>query len=320
MRPEIKEEALQWFVRLQDIAATEEDWLAFQEWQEADDDHARAYRRLDQTWAAVDHAEALAMPANDVVERPIGRGPGYRGPHRAWLVAGLGIAASLVVAIGLWPELTGSGVVRTYHAGAAPLAVDLADGSHIYLNRGTDVHVRLGRHERIVILDRGEAGFDVDHDASRPFTVDAGDHSVRVLGTAFNVIRQDDRFRVSVARGAVSISAPGLPGPARLAVGQQFDQTGSAAVDVSTISPEQAFAWRQGVLVYRNRPLGDVAADLSRYLDKPVVVDPSASGLRFTGSLRVADEQTMIDKLDDYLPVVARRAPEDIRLSARPAR
>lgn len=317
MRPQIKEQALQWFGRLQDAEATEEDWLAFVDWQEADDEHRRAYNLLEQTWAAVDLADVQLEPANDK-SSPIGElVTARRPPRRTWLISGLGIAAALVVTVGIWPHLMGSGVTETYHATTAPMTVDLADGSHVYLNRDTDLTIRLGRKQRSATLERGEAAFDVNHDPSRPFAVKAGNRSVRVLGTAFNVIYHGDQFRVSVARGVVSVTAPGLSTPVRLPAGLQLDQTSSGPVDVSRIQPDQAFSWREGVLVYRDRPISDVAADLSRYLATPVVVDPSARAIRFTGSLQVSDEQAMLGKLDDYLPVTLNRSPNGIRLSAR---
>lgn len=317
MRPQIKEQALQWFVRLQDADATEEVWSAFVHWQEADDEHRRAYNLLEQTWAAVDLAEVPLEPANDQSPPAGDFVTARRPPRRTWLIGGLGIAAALVFTVGLWPHLTDAGVTRTYHATTAPMTVDLADGSHVYLNRNTDLSVSLGRKQRSATLERGEAAFDVNHDPSRPFAVKAGDRSVRVLGTAFNVIHHGDQFRVSVARGIVSVSAPGLPSPVRLTAGLQLDQTQSGPVDVSRIQPNQAFSWREGVLVYRDRPISDVAADLSRYLATPVVVEPSARAIRFTGSLQVNDEQAMLGKLGDYLPITVDRSSDGIRLAAR---
>ncbi|MGV9006840.1 MAG: FecR family protein [Brevundimonas sp.] len=317
MVTQIKEQALQWFVRLQDAEATEEDWLAFVDWQEADENHRRAYNLLEQTWAAVDLTAAPVMAANDKAPSSRELLSARHPSRRTWLISGLGIAAALVVTVGLWPHLTGVGVTQTYHTTTAPLTVDLADGSHVYLNRDTDLRVRLGRKQRSATLERGEVAFDVNHDPSRPFAVSAGDRSVRVLGTAFNVIRHGDQFRVSVARGVVSVTAPGLSAPVRLTAGLQLDQTSSGPVDVSRIVPDQAFSWREGVLVYRDRPIGDVAADLSRYLATPVVVDPAARSIRFTGSLQISDQQTMLGKLDDYLPITVDRSPDGIRLSAR---
>ncbi|CAN5370097.1 FecR domain-containing protein [soil metagenome] len=317
MQGEVKEQALRWFVRLQDVSATEADWSAFQAWQDASPDHGRAYRLLDQTWAAVDHAEALLGAANDQTP-PADTAHRTRRPlRRTWLAGAVGIAATLALTVGLWPQMTGVGALQTYHAAETPLNVALADGSHLYLNRGTDVSVRIGRRERAVSLDRGEAGFDVRHEPARPFVVTAGRRTVSVLGTAFNIVRDDDRFRVSVARGLVAVTTPGQDRPAHLGAGQQLDQAGSGPVELSRIVPEQAVAWRQGVLIYQDRPLSEVAADLSRYLGKPVQVDPAAERIRFTGSLRVGDEQTMLGKIGDYLPVVVVRSPDRVRISAR---
>jgi len=317
MESEVQEEAVRWYVRMQDVAATDEDWMAFIEWQEADPANARACQLLDQTWAAADLVPLLCEPANDRTIPHERDRPKKTAARSTWLLGGLAIAAGFVMTVGLWPELSGAGAIRTFSTTTAPLTVDLDDGSKIYLNRHTVVRVRLARQRRLVTFDQGEASFDVRHDASRPFTVDAGQHSVRVLGTAFNIVRQDSRFRVGVARGVVSVTAPGLRTPARLTVGQQFDQVGTAPAAVSAIAGEQAASWREGILVYRDRPLSEVAADLSRYFGAPVSVDPSAEAIRFTGSLRIADQPTMLDKLDDYLPIAVDQTQRGVRLSAR---
>src|SRR3546814_2068180 len=49
---------------------------------------------------------------------------------------------------------------------------------------------------------QGRAMFDVAHDASRPFVVDAGLGTVTALGTRFQVQRNEDRVSVTLLEGA----------------------------------------------------------------------------------------------------------------------
>src|SRR3546814_1997107 len=51
--------------------------------------------------------------------------------------------------------------------------------------------------------------FDVAHDASRPFVVDAGVGTVTALGTRFQVQRNEDRVSVTLLEGAVGIATAG---------------------------------------------------------------------------------------------------------------
>ncbi|HEX7945362.1 MAG TPA: DUF4880 domain-containing protein [Phenylobacterium sp.] len=48
--------AAQWFARLQDEAATHEDWLAFEQWLAASPAHASAYEKLERIWVDLDEA------------------------------------------------------------------------------------------------------------------------------------------------------------------------------------------------------------------------------------------------------------------------
>lgn len=249
----------------------------------------------------------LRVAAND--SAPLSR--------RAWLFPSVAAAAALVLSIGLWTQISGQGAVQTYRTEDASRALTLSDGTQVYLNRHSDVTVRMKGDSRSVTLDDGEAAFDVAHDATRPFVVTASGRQIRVLGTAFNVLNHDDRFSVSVERGIVAVTPASSRTPVRLTVGQKIDQTGDAASVLSRIDPARASSWRQGVLIYRNAPLAEVADDLSRYLGKPVTLSPSAQPLHFTGALRVGDEATMLKQLQDFVPVQTTRSSTGIDLTAR---
>ncbi|CAN5349148.1 FecR family protein [soil metagenome] len=315
---DIEEQALGWFVRLNDADASSSAWLSFQDWLEADDAHRLAYDAIEQTWVDLDEAPSppvvIAVAANDA-------GPARRtGAHRSrpvWLFPAFAAAAALVITVGVWPRINGLNDTQVYTTGAEPRTVELSDGSHIYLNRHSDLTVRMKASSRTVTLADGEAAFDVTHDASRPFIITTGGRDVRVLGTAFNVLSHDGRFSVGVERGVVAVTPSKATAPVRLTAGQKIDQTGSATPVLSQMDPERASSWRQGVLIYRNAALADVANDLSRYLDKPVTVSPTAQPLHFTGALRVGNEATMLDQLQAFVPVRTTRSSTDVRLTAR---
>ncbi|HXI54556.1 MAG TPA: FecR domain-containing protein [Polyangia bacterium] len=78
------------------------------------------------------------------------------------------------------------------------LAVPLETGSTLTLVREGPDHVQLA-------LGRGRARFDVVPIAKRAFSVEAGDVTVTVLGTAFTLERVADRVGVNVERGTVRV-------------------------------------------------------------------------------------------------------------------
>jgi transmembrane sensor len=177
--------------------------------------------------------------------------------------------------------------------------------------------VRLAPATRHVALVRGEAAFDVAHDPARPFLVAVGDRTVRVVGTEFNVKRQSGQVRVTVRRGVVAVAGTGGT-VHRLTPGQQLEhQEGAPHSAVTRVSADVAFAWKRGVLVFRDRPLADIAADLSRHSKVPVRADPAAGRLRFTGTLRVGALDAMLARLETLMPISVERSAREIRLRAR---
>src|SRR6185437_10529239 len=117
------------------------------------------------------------------------------------------IAAAIVVcgAVGagslLWlrsaePQYT---AYATAIGGQKTLA--LADGTRIELNTDTQVRLLNGDHRK-VWLDKGEAYFQVHHDAAHPFEVMSGNLKVTDLGTAFFVKRHAADTEVALVEGS----------------------------------------------------------------------------------------------------------------------
>ncbi len=91
-------------------------------------------------------------------------------------------------------------------AGAQVSEVILPDGSAVTMNAGSEIRYPkdFGDESRELMLE-GEAYFDVAKDSLKPFSVEAKDITVRVLGTSFNVdaTGKKDLITVIVAEGKV---------------------------------------------------------------------------------------------------------------------
>ena len=312
---QIREQARQWFVVLRDDEAPESLWLDFCGWLEADDRHRAAYDGVEAIWLDLDEASGQVTGEDTVIPfRPRVTQQPARFPM--WRQA-FAMAATLVIAVGAWVVFQPT-KFTTYQTEAQPRTIMLADGSTIYMNRHSELSVSADADKREVRLEDGEAAFDVVHDAAHPFTVEAGGREVRVLGTAFNVLSHGNRFEVAVSRGVVEVALP-QERPTRLTAGRKLSQR-EASVVVSAIQPDQAAGWRNGVLIYRDSGLSEVAEDLSRYFSKQVTLDPTAASLRFTGALQLGDEATMLKQLQDFVPVRINRSSTAIELAGRDPR
>jgi transmembrane sensor len=125
---------------------------------------------------------------------------------------------------------------------------------------------------------------------------------------------------VTVRRGLVAVS-DGQNGVVRLAKGQQLLHTeGAETSAVRAIDPDAAFAWKSGKLVYRETPLGEVVADLNRYVATPIRVDPSATSVKVSGVLLIDEEAAMIRRLELFAPIVSQRTGGAIVLKAKATR
>lgn len=83
----------------------------------------------------------------------------------------------------------------------------LPDGSEITLNKNSEISYASNfTRNRSVRLKKGDVFFNVAHDKSRPFVIDADQVSVTVVGTSFNVKHQTGETEVNVESGIVRVS------------------------------------------------------------------------------------------------------------------
>jgi len=303
---QITAEAAFWCMRLHDETCSDEDRQAFSRWLARDPEHAAEYQAMLEIWTV---SGSLARHDALQEEVPV--------PARsAWVRRTLASAASLAMAVVLgW----GFGMVpdtyHSYHSDQELREVTLADGSQVKLNRGTSL-IYLGfRQRRQVRLSEGEAFFDVRHDPTQPFVVQAGDGRVVVTGTEFNVWKYEDQVVVTVLEGSVRVSSGsghGHSDAADLVPGHQARYGGEhAALEMSIVDPEQAIAWREGKLIIDNLRLADALPLINRYLETPALLANTATGeLRIGGIFNTNDMPGLLMQLPKVLPVRVEQTAE----------
>ncbi|THD77235.1 MAG: DUF4880 domain-containing protein [Phenylobacterium sp.] len=321
------EQAAAWFVRLQGETATGEDWLAFERWLAAAPAHALAYERLESLWVEMDSDAPRLVAALDAAQRPAARAahPPARPPRWLWPAIGAPLAAGLAAAVwlGVQPHPQPPAIYQTAPGEVRQLA--LADGTAVRLNVASRLAVTLSADARRVQMADGEAAFDVAHDAARPFLIQVGDRQVRVVGTEFDLRHRDGELRLTVRRGVVELRPADAPdaAPARVTLGQQLThRDGETGVQLAAVEADDAFGWTTGQLVYRDRPLSEVAADLSRRFASPIrTADAETGRIRFTGVLVTDNEAAVLRRLEAFSGVRAEHVADGVVLRrARAAR
>lgn len=299
-------QAADWVVRLQAADLAEGEAVAFDAWL-ADPDNARTYDAalaVDREYVrnAGDVSRSLSDPRS-LSGRRAAR------PARRGALIGFGAAAAAAAAIVVAPQF-GAPETQTYATGRGEQrSVTLADGSRLDLNAGTRLTVTLARDARRVTLDEGQVVFDVAADRRKPFLIAAGDRTVRVVGTQFDVRRRDRRLAVTVASGTVEVlPGEGAAGRAyRLRPGQRLEhQEGQPTVQVSAAEPAEVLGWRAGRLVYRGQPLSEVVADLNRHFATPIRIEDAAlARTPISGVLVLDDQDAVIRRLALLTPLTA---------------
>jgi len=306
--------AAAWHARLEGGPAADGDWQAFTAWLEADPLNRAAFDAVD---AAAAGAAAVLARHGDAAFAPLAPPPSVPRFSARVVLAMAGVAALVLAGVIARPDFfmpRERDVIST--AAGERRDVRLADGSTVHLNTNTQIAVTMNGRTRNVALEKGEALFDVARDATRPFVVAVGDRNVRVVGTAFNVLRHDGRITVSVERGAVDVGAEGTRDTVRLGAGDQFAaREGARAYQVAKIDPAVASAWRDGRAVFTNATLSEVASDLSRYYGRPITVrDPEVAAIRFSGILKIEGQLTTVRRLEGLLPIVVTENGDEVRL------
>jgi transmembrane sensor len=193
--------------------------------------------------------------------------------------------------------------------------VTLADGSVIILNTDTRLAVHMSAATRQIVLERGEALFQVTRDPQRPFLVRAGAGMTRALGTQFNVLLQDGGAIVSVLQGAVEVGARSAgeqqngeerpDGRKVLAAGQSAAYTARGQLvspEPTHASADRIAAWREGKLRFESWPLERAVREYNRYATKPIrlEVEPDAN-IQISGIFRIGDSTTFVEALGELV-------------------
>lgn len=299
----------------------------FAAWLEESQAHRDAWVQTHRMWTVFEEADdsdliaAFARAARQAGPEPVAKS------FRPWLVAAsiaIAVVSTAIYASARqgWfepaakpaqiatlapPSLVAVGRADYVTGGGEKSIVDLPDGTRVTLDADSAVDVAFADGRRDVRLLKGHAFFDVAYDRAGPFAVQAGERVVTALGTQFDVRLTLGALRVVLAEGSVSVSSPPGEAPAspiRLSPGQAFTAQPGAAGKVSTADLDEALAWKQGVVEFRDQPLSEAVAVLNRHTRAQIVIrDPKVAALRITGVFRTGDIKRFGRSVAQVLPV-----------------
>ncbi|MGC3980088.1 MAG: FecR domain-containing protein [Steroidobacteraceae bacterium] len=319
----ISERAAEWFLAQREKSLSLAERQEFVTWLQASPIHVREYlaiagtaqqlatqpafkddelRQLlaTATQDETSHGNVVSLRERMPVPQPMAD-VGVRRPWRAALAASLLVG---VVAAGWsWHNFASGEVYEV--AGEGQGVWRLSDGSIMHLNAHSAARVRFSDSERRIELQRGEAMFEVAHQARRKFRVNTGFADVVAVGTRFEVLREPQQAQVTVVAGIVSV-APSEVQPARVDLKPLLLKRGQRLVvgenftvgTPETISPRQMIGWAKHEVEFDRRPLASVVNEFNRYTVLPIQIqDADLRQLPISGIFNAYDSESLLQFL-----------------------
>lgn len=195
--------------------------------------------------------------------------------------------------------------------------LELNDGSQVMLNTNSRISVAFDDHQRRLILEQGEAYFDVASNAQRPFIVQVGDTEVRAVGTAFNIEHRSDRLEVIVTHGVVAVSSAIAQADQETVLnkGQMLKLSdGKRAVDaIPADAIEQTLSWQTGRLFFNGEPLNQAVKEIARYTTKEFVFADQEAGLvNIGGSYNVSNINELMMTIGEAFAIDVDMSDRDV--------
>lgn len=166
----------------------------------------------------------------------------------------------------------------------------LTDGTKIVANSRTVVRYpkRFDGECREVYV-KGEAYFDVAHDAEHPFLVHSDNFRVKVLGTKFNVNNYDTSdSQVVLVQGAVELKTTNND-RVRMKPNELVNLQEGGFAEKRLVNTDEYTCWMQGMINLDGEGVESVAQRLGHYYGVTILFDDEISDDKLYGKLVLSD-------------------------------
>lgn len=199
---------------------------------------------------------------------PVKRTPVIRRAYVQWSAAAAVLVAMIIAAFYL--RETGKNArpltASVFATNAREVKkLTLPDGTQVWLNQLSRLEWTGDSNDTVRLVKlNGEARFNVAPQVAKPFLVQAGATTTRVLGTEFNVeaYTEEQEVKVALLSGKVQFAAAGTPGAALLQPGRMVTSRKGHPYSITDISNE-VDAWTKGFTVFNEVPVAEAFARLA---------------------------------------------------------
>jgi transmembrane sensor len=164
--------------------------------------------------------------------------------------------------------------------------VNLSDGSVITLLPETKIRVPASYNKsgRTIIMESGEAGFDVMHNTRKSFIIELGSTQIKDIGTSFTIRKELKSIDVSVSSGKIAF--------VKLSTRETIEVNAGSAITYDVqherfgeIKAADSMKTAKRLLSFKNTPLSEVIANIQKVYGKKIVINDGVDNKTFTGQL-----------------------------------
>jgi len=265
------------------------------------------YNEIKNTWALLSSTKEMPVgEANEMYSRFKEQLPTGTNIRRLRLNSLLKYAAIFILGVAItslsvyfteskgWLG-SGNKFVHTVVADKGQISkVILPDSSVVWINSGSRItyNSKFAENNRKIELV-GQAFFHAAHNEKIPFVVDVNGFLVKVLGTKFdvNAYSGEKNIRVVLESGRVELhQASDHDFKYTLSPGEMATfNPKSKSLTIDKVKPELFSSWKEGVLIFRDKPMAEVLDELQRRYNIDIEVK-DADIYKSVFTARISDE------------------------------
>ena len=200
----------------------------------------------------------------------------------------IAIAAVLIglVSIVVWFVLPKNNPVIYETAFNEQKKVNLIDGTVITLLPKTKIMIPAAYNKsgRTIVMEAGEAGFDVIHNPRKSFIVELGSTQIRDIGTSFTIHKELSSIDVSVSAGKIAFE--------KLSTREIKEVNAGSAITYDVqhesfgkIKSVDSMKIAKQLLNFKDTPLSEVIAGIQKVYGKKIIINDGIANKTFTGQL-----------------------------------
>ena len=178
----------------------------------------------------------------------------------------------------------------------------LSDGTKVWVNADSELRYPVqftGDTREVTVI--GEAYFDVQKQADKPFIVKTELGNITVLGTQFNISSYPEKERLitTLVTGKISCSLPDGKNII-LSPDQQLTVNKDGTTALKEVDTHYFTCWKDGIFQFENAKLEDIMDQLARWYDIHVFyTSENVKHLHFSGDLsRFKNIDTFIEMFE----------------------